>query len=141
MDKPCSILFLPAGALAVMHPFRRWVLEHPTYRIVEAGAPGQCDRIDFHPRICPQYLIRTLECIVAPHTPYNLYLNLPVPEQKTGAWHVHATERGVLTRALAWREITPPAGVQWRDAIAAQGGRRQFSHQALLFPGLEHEHT
>lgn len=140
MDKPRSTLFLPAGALAVMRPFRRWVLELPTYRIAPAQASGELDVVEFHTSICPQFLMRSLERIVAPHTPYNLYLNLPVPERKTEALHVHATERGVLTRAPAWRPVVPPTRDQWREAVAAQGGRRQFSHQTLLLPGLEHEH-
>jgi hypothetical protein len=136
MDKPRSTLFLPAGTLAEMRPFRRWLAELPTYRIAFAEAGESCDTVEINPCVCPDHLIRSLERLVSAHAPYHLVLNRPVPERSTGALHIRATERGVLVRDTQWREVSPVTRQQWLESVAARGARRPFSLQTVLFPGL-----
>jgi hypothetical protein len=134
MDKPRSTLFLPAGTLTEMRLFRKWLAELPTYSVVSAETGHSCDTVEFNPCICPDYLIRSLEHLLATHAPYHLMMNRPVPDRKSGAMHIHATERGVLARDPMWCPIAPVTFEQWHESVAALGGRRQFSLQNLLFP-------
>lgn len=136
MDKSCSTLIMPAGTLAQMRPFKRWLAEQPRHQVALGETDEQHDVVHFNTCLCPGYLIRALKHLLAPHAPYHLYLNLPVPERKTGAMHVHATERGVLAESLKWEKVGPVERAHWLEALEAQGGRRQFSLQERLFPDL-----
>jgi hypothetical protein len=133
METPRSTLFLPSGTLAEMRLFRRWLGEQPTYRVVPASAGESCDIVEFNTCLCSCYLIRSLEKMLPAHTPYHLFLNLPVPERKTGALYVHATERGVMARGQEWRPIAPITAEQWADSVA-RATRRGFALRALLWP-------
>jgi hypothetical protein len=127
MDKPRFMLYLPAGTLAVMGPFKHWLYSQPTCQVVEArpGFPEDaCDVVEFQTSIRWQFLRDTVAHLLARHCPYQLVVNLPdAPELQVGLRHFRITERGVVGQGPEWREIHPVTREEWAEAFKFGGAR------------------
>jgi hypothetical protein len=124
MVKPQFLLYLPAGALAQLRPFARWVATQPTRRVTGlcgelAGESG--DVVEFYTDIEWKYLAETVGRLLANHCPFRLSLNIPgCPGTEASVVSVCLSERGLVT-GDQWTNQPAPGRAEWRAAFLAKG--------------------
>jgi hypothetical protein len=124
MDKPRFMLYLPAGTLALMRPFRDWLASQPTFQVQVAGPGDTCDIVEFNTSIRWQFLRDTIARLLSRHCPYHFVVNLPdAPGLQVGERHFRITERGVVGQGPEWRDIQPVSRQEWAAAFKAGGPR------------------
>lgn len=125
MHKPRYLLYLPAGALTRMRPFRRWVNEQPTCQVVlDTGAGPGYDLVEFYSFVCSRHLQEAIPRLLRPHTPFQLLLNLAQPlGPERRILFVRQTHQGVVEQQRCWHEVTPVPAEYWRSEFLGQPGR------------------
>jgi hypothetical protein len=138
LHKPCFTLYLPAGTLYEVRPFKQWVVDQPTRRLLIAH-PGNaepcCDIVEFHTSIRWEYLRDTITRLLAGHCPYQFAVNLPDAHvAEDGMRFFRITERGVVGQSPDWAEILPVEREAWAAAFKSGGFRFSlFEHLAPYF--------
>lgn len=123
MVKPQFLLHLPAGALAQLRPFARWVAAQPTCRVTGLyGAAGESgDVVEFSTTLDWEYLTKTVGRLLANHCPYLFVLNIPrCPGTRFDVASARLTDQGLAT-GPQWANSAAPGPREWRVAFLAKG--------------------
>lgn len=124
MVKPQFLLYMPAGALAHLRPFARWVAAQPTCRVIGlygacAGASG--DVVEFSTTLDWEYLTKTIRRLLANHCPYRLAMNIPrCPGTRRDVAFACLTEQNLVT-GPQWENWEAPLWGEWKGAFLAKG--------------------
>lgn len=124
MVKPKFVLYLPAGALAQLRPFARWVAAQPTCRVsglCGEGAGESGDVVEFSTTLDWKYLTTTVRRLLAGHCPYRLVLNIPQCPGTRGDVAFACLNEERLVTGRQWTYLATPGRHEWRAAFLAKG--------------------